>query len=340
MQSLMLPHSINTHLHCRDEGDSYKTTILEQMNIAKSYGRVAVIDMPNNNPRTLSMADIERRNAIAERNGCLKGYYINIGGTNDKRQLAEAVEAVDKYENVAGIKIFTTGPDSDPIVVKYDKDQESFHKNLKDLSYTGILIPHCEDESLFRIGSFDPSRPGSWNIQRPKEAETSAIKKMIAGARKVDADYHIHFPHVTCSESIDEIAKNTDYVSMSFEVTPQSLLKSTRDMVAPESIDLKMNPPIRSQETVDLLWERLQEIVLRGRIHVTSGTDQAVHTPKEKSEGSVSPDGKISGYLSGVQGEKMYPEFVQELRLHEFSPMEINQIVYRNAKNVFRKIKE
>jgi len=57
-------------------------------------------------------------------------------------------------------------------------------------------------------------------------------------------------------------------------------------------------------------------------------------------EGTVYPDGRIVGYLSGCQGEKLYPSFVQELRMNDFSSREIEQIVYGNAKIVFPKIKE
>jgi len=333
--------SINTHVHCRDQGEAYKTTILEQMTLAKSHGRVAVIDMPNNKPRTLTKADVEERNSIAEKNGCKKGYYINIGGTKDVKQLEEAVNLAETRDNnVTGIKIFTTGADDDPIVIKHENDLETFHRNLKDLGYKGVLIPHCEDEKLFRIGSFNPERPATWDKQRPKEAEVSAIRKIINYAGKAGAEYKIQFPHVTCAESIDVIAENVDYVDMSFEVTPQHLLLSTRDMITKKDLDKKMNPPIRSQEVVDILWERLREIVQDGKIPVVSGPDQAVHTLKEKMEGTVFPDGRITGYLSGCQGENYYPSFVQELRNHGFSSTDMNKILYRNAKVVFPKIKE
>lgn len=337
----MLYRSINTHVHCRDQGEAYKTTILEQMTLAKNHGRVAVIDMPNNKPRTLTKSDVETRNYIAHLSGCRKGYYINIGGTKDVKQLEEAVDLVETRDNnVPGIKIFTTGADDDPIVIKHENDLETFHRNLKNLGYSGVLIPHCEDESLFRIGSFNPERPATWDKQRPKEAEVSAIRKMINYAKKADAEYKIHFPHVTCAESIDVIDENTDYVDMSFEVTPQHLLLSTRDMITKKDLDKKMNPPIRSQEVVDILWERLKEIVQDGKIPVTSGTDQAVHTLKEKMEGTVFPDGRIIGYLSGCQGEKYYPSFVQELEIRDFSPTDISNILYGNAKKIFPKIKE
>jgi dihydroorotase-like cyclic amidohydrolase len=101
-----------------------------------------------------------------------------------------------------------------------------------------------------------------------------------------------------------------------------------------------MNPPIRSYETMSGLFQRTKEVVQDGNILVTSGPDQAVHTLKEKMEGVVHSDGKIEGFLSGCQGEDYYPSFLQELKTQEFSPTDINQIIYWNAKKVFPKIQE
>jgi dihydroorotase len=336
----MLPPSISTHHHCRDEGESYKTTIPEQMAYAKSHNRVAIIDMPNNEPRTLTKADVYARNEIAEKNGCKKGYYINIGGTKDEKQLAEAVDAVETIDNVTGIKVFTTGADNDPIVLKRDEDLDAFHRILKNLGYEGVVIYHCEDENLFNRGSFDFRVPATWNKQRPKEAEVSAVKKVNNSGRKVDIDFGQHIAHVTCGEVIDVIVENSDYVDISFEITPQHMTLSTRDMQTINDLDKKMNPPIRAQEDVDRLWIRTKEEAKRRIIPIMSGTDNAPHTLDEKMKGIIHPDGRIDGYLSGCQGELYYPRFVHELGAHDFSPDDIYNILYGNAKKRFPKIKE
>jgi dihydroorotase len=331
---------IDTHVHLRDEDDAYKDTIPAGMSRAKSLGIVAVCDMANNNPRSIHKSNILYRNEIAEKNDCKKGYYQSIGGTKDPKQLMEAVEAIDQIKNLIRIKIFTTGPNSDPIVIKERADQYQFQKNLKDIGYKGVLVPHCEKEGLFRIGSFDPKLPATWNKQRPKEAEVTAITDMIEDAKKLDVGYMIHFPHVTCAESIDVIVKNSDYLRLAFEVTPQTLLYSTRDMIGPKDLDKKMNPPIRSLETVDMLWERLKEVAHEAVVPITIGSDNAPHSLKEKMEGVVHPDGRIEGFLSGFQGQKLYVPLVHELEKRGFEADVIEQMVRWNAKKIYPKIRE
>ena len=335
----MLYPLIDTHVHCRDWDEKYKTTILEVTTLLRRNGGKALIDMPNTKPRILYRADVKHRNETAESQGCRKGYYLNIGGTKNPKQIEEAVEAVDNYDNVTGIKFFTTGNDSDPLVIKNEIDQASFYKNLREFGYKGVVIPHCEKESLFKIGRFNPDHPWTWNEQRPKEAEVASIKDQIR--LSVDASFngHIHFPHVTCADSLDAILEHMNHASMSAEVTPQHMLLSTRDMTTRKDLDKKVNPPIRSQEVVDILWERLKDIVEEGNLIITTGSDHAVHTLKEKMEGSIH-EGKIEGYLSGYPGQKIYPNLIEELKRHEFSQDDIKNLTYWNAKKIFPRIKE
>ncbi|MFH1229188.1 MAG: hypothetical protein V1678_02055 [Candidatus Aenigmatarchaeota archaeon] len=331
---------IDTHQHRRDWAESYKTTILEVSNLSSSIGVRAAIEMPNTKPRIISKELVEKRNASAKEQGCEKGHYLNIGGTISPYQIKEAVEAVAEYSNVTGIKIFTTGPDEDPLVIKRQNDQSDFYKSLTKFGYYGVVIPHCEKESMFDIGRFDPNRPYTWNDQRPKESEVAAIEDQIISAIDAGFQGHIHFPHVTCEESIDMVMNYVDNVSMSVEVTPQHMLFSTRDMMSKHGLEKKINPPIRNQETVDVLWEKLKDVVEKKQLLVTVGTDHAVHTQKEKMEGDVLPSGKIEGYLSGYPGLKLYTNLVQELERREFSAEDIESMTYWNAKKIFPNIKE
>ncbi|RLI20656.1 hypothetical protein DRO45_03410, partial [Candidatus Bathyarchaeota archaeon] len=52
---LTLPGSIDAHVHLRDEGKAYKEDFYTGTAAAAAGGVTTVLDMPNNNPVTMSV---------------------------------------------------------------------------------------------------------------------------------------------------------------------------------------------------------------------------------------------------------------------------------------------
>jgi dihydroorotase-like cyclic amidohydrolase len=97
-----------------------------------------------------------------------------------------------------------------------------------------------------------------------------------------------------------------------------------------ESLDKKINPPIRKLATVNTLWERLKDIATENKLLVTVGTDHAPHKEEEK----------MKKYLSGFPGLIIYNDLLKAMRNHGFTEDQIDNLTYWNAKKVFPKIKE
>lgn len=338
---------IDTHVHFRDENLSYKgSTIKQGMELARRNGISACIDMPNNNPPTISLENVENRIRIAERDGCLEGYYLYIGITKDPEQIKKSAEIATKHPRVVGLKYFTTGKKEDVLAITDEDDQYRIYETLAECNYKGVITPHCEKESYFEEDMFNPKEPWTWNDQRPIISEERAVEDQIKFAVENRFCGRIHIPHISSHGTINTLEKNSCLnmfgkflppgPEVSGELTPHHLLFTTDDMKGKKGLDLKTNPPIRSEEIVGYLWKELKKYALvedrTDYMMLTIGSDHAPHTLEEKRE----------KYLSGYPGLKFntYSKLIDVMRRRGFTEQEIDNLTYWNAKKIFPKIQE
>ena len=71
---LVLPGLIDVHVHLRDEGKAYKEDFYSATAAAAAGGFTTVLDMPNNDPVTMTPATLRNRMQIAERK-----VLVNVG---------------------------------------------------------------------------------------------------------------------------------------------------------------------------------------------------------------------------------------------------------------------
>ena len=63
---LVLPGLIDEHVHLRDEGKAYKEDFFLGTAAAAAGGFTTVLDMPNNDPVTMSVKTLANRMGIAQ----------------------------------------------------------------------------------------------------------------------------------------------------------------------------------------------------------------------------------------------------------------------------------
>jgi dihydroorotase len=97
----LLPGVIDTHVHFREPGLTEKGDFESESKAAVAGGVTSIMDMPNTLPQTTSMAEIDKKIALAEKK-CLTNFSFYIGATNDN--INEVIN-VDKNK-VCGIKVF------------------------------------------------------------------------------------------------------------------------------------------------------------------------------------------------------------------------------------------
>ncbi len=318
---------IDPHDHCRDWNQKHKARIKEVMDLARKNYVVAICDMPNTDPLIIYGHDVNERIKLAKSEGCLDGYYLYIGATNDEEQLKEAAMVATYHPIVVGIKYFTAGKGK--LVIKNGDEQKRVYEILKECDYNGVLCVHSEKESEFKMHKWDYKKPWTWNYARPVKAEVEAVKDQIKFSKETGFKGTLHIPHVSAPETVDIIDEARNDMSIVCGATPHHLTISTSDMKKMEwkdSIMCKVNPPIRKFGKVYRLRNRLKQKKIDW-----IETDHAPHTLEEKTK---------DPFMSGIPSLENYFDTLIKLRDWGLSKKEILNLTYTNIKRVFTKIIE
>jgi dihydroorotase len=161
----------------------------------------------------------------------------------------------------------------------------------------------------------------------PKEAEYRRIERDIALAQK--AKTALHIAHVSCKESVEIIARAKKRgIRLTCETAPHYFSLS-QDDVAEYDTNMKINPPLRTQEDLAAILAGLKNGVIDA-----IASDHAPHTENEKDiEFDRAEFGKIgleSGLAVCVQEliEKQilgWPELVGKISLGPARILGINK---------------
>lgn len=139
----LLPGVIDTHVHFREPGLTAKADFYTESRAAVAGGVTSIMDMPNTDPQTTSMVEVDKKIAIAEEKS-LVNFSCYLGATNEN---IDEVINVDKNK-VCGIKVFlgaSTGnmrvndskvlerifAESPILVATHNEDEEIIASNLK-----------------------------------------------------------------------------------------------------------------------------------------------------------------------------------------------------------------
>ena len=329
MDSPVKPKRIDPHVHCRDWSQSYKATITEVMQIARSQGVVAICDMPNTDPPLTTKQRIESRLITAEMQDCLEGYYIWGGATANPDQLREMASIVQDNDHVVGMKMYAGKSTGDLAIVSEDA-QRQVYKALAETGYNGVIVVHCEKESLSKYDLWNPKEPSSWNRVKPPEAEVESVRDQIRFAREAGFKGQLHIGHTSVPESVRLVNEAKKDMRISCEVTPHHLsLSIGNDMKDASGTAYKVNPPIRDVQMVHELTDMLK----KGMIDWI-GTDHAPHAKAEKEF----MEGKAAGsYASGIQTLRTYSKFLEGLESSNgFTEKQIEKLTYLNIKKALK----
>jgi dihydroorotase len=319
---MLTPKHIDPHVHCRDWEESHKATIKSVMEIAKSQNVCAIFDMPNTKPPIVSKELVKKRIDRAREQGCLDGYYLYIGITNNPEQIKEAVEAVETVPRVIGIKMFAARSVGD-LSITTEKAQSLVYRELAQEHYDGVLAVHCEKESLFQMDLWDPTHPQTWNLARPPEAEVESVKDQIRFAKESRFEGVLHICHISTPKAVEVVKAETE-LNITCGVTPHHLSYSTEDMESSTGLIYKVNPPLRDYSTTKLLKDYLE----KGKIDWIE-TDNAPHTQSEK----IYPP-----HMSGIESLREYSTFLSNLSVDGVTEEQILNLTFNNIKKIFKKV--
>ena len=276
----VLPGVIDTQVHFREPGANDAENLESGSRAAVAGGVTSVFEMPNTNPPTSTFKEFNNKlKAAKDRMFCNYAFYF--GATpNNMKELA----SVNTLEGCCGVKLFA-GSSTGNLLVSQEKDIEKVISNS-----SKIISVHSEDENILlsRKKFIKEGDVTSHPVWRNEECALESTKRVVRLAQKHKKK--IHILHVSTKEEIDFFSEKRDGVT--FEITPQHLTLYAPDCYENLKTFSQMNPPLRSKDHYDRLWDAVDETLVS-----TIGSDHAPHTKEEKNRKyPLSPSG-----MPGVQ---------------------------------------
>jgi len=273
---LVLPGLIDVHVHLRDGGKSRKEDFYSGTSAAAAGGFTTVIDMPNNEPVTMSPRTLHDRMEIAERK-----VLVNAGFRSEFPSNPKDIGPIVK-EGALGFKLFMAeqigGLDLD--------SDEAITDAFKSVAKLGASVAvHAEDRDTLKHAedAFKKERRNdvpAFLKAHSEIVELKAVQRVLNIVR--NSGVQLHFCHVTTKEALVTIVEGKKSgLTVSCETTPHNLLLSSDDLRRIGMLCLTM-PPVRDKPNIEALWDGLQG----GSIDMIA-SDHAPHVLKEKEAESV-----------------------------------------------------
>jgi len=280
---VVTPGLIDMHVHLREPGNEDEETIASGANAAINGGFATIACMPNTDPPVDTEAAVEFVHLQRKRTN--KANVFPIGAVTKGRKGEELAEIGQLVRG--GAVAFSD--DGDAIY-----NAEVMRRGLEYASmFDKAVIAHCENKDLAKNGVMNEGYISTvlGLIGIPKVAEELMVYRDIYLAKLTDAKVHI--AHVSTAGAVDIIRKaKAEGIKVTAEVTPHHLTL-TDDMIKTEfggfNTNLKMNPPLRTEEDRKALIKGLKE-----RVIDVIASDHAPHTSEKKDvEFNIAPFGII-----------------------------------------------
>ncbi|MGD0450785.1 MAG: dihydroorotase family protein [Candidatus Bathyarchaeia archaeon] len=316
---LVLPGLIDEHVHLRDEGKAYKEDFETGTAAAAAGGFATVLDMPNNEPVTMSSETLRNRIWTASRK-----ILVNVGFYSEfPKKTSEIKDIV--AEGAVGFKLFM-GCQIGGLNID---DDESVGEGFKEVANFNMPVAvHAEDKALLtkneeKLKQAKKNSPAAFQAAHSEEVEQKAIERLLK--INVSANVHLHFCHVSTEKGLNAIEEAKKLKrKITCEVTPNHLLLSTSELQRSGQM-LIMAPPLRDKTQVEALWKGLETCSVD-----TLGSDHAPHALSEKSASSVW-DVKV-----GVPGlETTLPLMLTQVRKNQLSLTQVVQLLAEKPAEIY-----
>lgn len=318
---LALPAGIDPHVHFRTPGFEYKEDWRTGAQAALKGGCTTVLDMPNTQPATITLKDLQAKKALIDQQlvevGIPLRYELYFGA--DKNNFDQLHLVGDQ---VIGLKIFM-GASTGQLLMD---DDSSLHAAFALAARFNLLVAvHAESEAMIqeRKKEYADCKEFSCHSKiRTPEVAASAVAQAIALAKLYGA--RLYVLHVSSQAEIDLIreAKKAG-VAVYAETCPHYLFLSSEDYTRLQGF-AQMNPALREPSEQEQVWKAIRDGVID-----TIGSDHAPHTIEEKSQ----PYGCCPSGVPGI--ETTLPLLYTAYRNKLLSLDDLIKLVRTNPQKIF-----
>ncbi|GAA1678282.1 allantoinase AllB [Glycomyces endophyticus] len=282
----LLPGLVDTHVHVNEPGRTEWEGFATATRAAAAGGVTTIVDMPLNSlPPTVDTAALAaKREAAKGKTWVDTGFWGGAipGNETELKALHDA--------GVFGFKCFTapSGVDEFPPLDRAGLIRACTTAAALDT----VLIVHAENPDRLRDADTAPAFR-AFLATRPPEAETDAVRDVIAAARVTRA--RVHILHLSAAGALDQIHRaRLDGVRITAETCPH-YLALTAERVPDGATAYKCCPPIRGEANRDALWAGLAD----GRIDFVV-SDHSPSPPDMKTGDFATSWGGIASLQIGL----------------------------------------
>jgi len=278
----LVPGVIDDQVHFREPGLTHKADIFSESKAAVAGGVTSFMEMPNTNPQTTTIEELENKYSIARKDS-FANYSFYLGATNDNM---DEIRKFDPSKN-CGIKVFMGSSTGNMLVDKRETLETLFAEA------PGLIATHCEDEEIIQHNTLIYKEKFGDDIAvtchpRIRSAEACYASSSLAVDLAKKYNTRLHVLHISTERELELFAKG-DYLSnkkITAEVCIHHLWFSDEDYTTKGTL-IKWNPAVKTARDRDALFKAMMD----DRLDVVA-TDHAPHTIEEKqSRYAESPSG-------------------------------------------------
>lgn len=271
--SWLLPGVIDTHVHFRDPGLTYKADMESESRAAAMGGVTTWLDMPNTVPQTTTREAFSEKMALAARKSRVN-YGFFFGATTDN------VDVLPKLNRrkVAGVKLFM-GASTGNMLVDDEAALRAVFENCR-----LPIVAHCEDSAVIarrmaeareRYGD-DPDVCHHPEIRSAEACYASTVK---AVALATETGARLHVAHITTERELGLFSAGDTHITA--EACVPHLLFTDADY-ARLGTRIKCNPAVKTAADRAALRRALSEGIIS-----SIATDHAPHALTDKVGGAA-----------------------------------------------------
>ena len=305
----ILPGLIDSHVHFRDPGLTYKEDFKTGSEAAAAGGFTTIMDMPNTKPPTVTKESFIEKLKIAQRK-CYVDFALHASAYDIKQ-----IKPISKLKP-ASFKIYMDFVDNGFLLETFEEISKLPQKTLISLhAEEKDIINYCTDDAKME----KIENPSIYAKARPPIAENVATS--IAISMALYFDLNIHICHLSTKSTL-KIIENAKKIGckITSEITPHHLFLDLSYLNKFGNY-AKTNPPLRDHND-KLQFSNLDNID-------TIGTDHAPHTIKEKEYDLWEAPPGIPNL------ETTLPLLLTKVNENKMSFEDINRLLCQNPAEIF-----
>ncbi|WP_055106757.1 allantoinase AllB [Paenibacillus ihumii] len=273
---VILPGAIDPHVHLWEPSpQDYREDYNCGSKAAASGGVTTLIEMPLSVPPVIDRESFQLKKEIADRNSLID--FALWGGLIPKSadNLSEMHEL-----GCVGYKAFMSYANEN---YPHTPDDVLYKAMKNAAKFNGLIGVHAENADIVEAAGREMEQSGNLNPEsypdgRPALAELEAMERAILLAENTGC--RLHIVHMTVAEGGEMVRKAKEKgIRVSNETCPHYLLFD-KSILKEKGPFAKCNPPIRSLENKEGLWEQ----IFKGNIDFI-GSDHSPYTDEEKLAG-------------------------------------------------------